>query len=191
LLESWAFSPEEALKLGPAVGRFGRELYEEFFRHREAIDQRIDALSQGWPLDRMPVVDRNILRMALTELLYLPDIPVGASIDEAVDLAKEYGTAESGRFVNGILGTVARELQAAGRTDVDPSHAFYLGYEMAKAVTALSLGKDYRQDQALDWGHLTRPEIAHGPSRAAARVAEQAEARAAVPPQPSEAAPAP
>ena len=64
-----------------------------------------------------------------------------------------------------------KELAAAGRTDVDPSHAFYLGYEMAKAVTALTLGKDYRQDQALDWGHLTRPEIAHGPSRAAAEVA--------------------
>ncbi len=67
------------------------------------------------------------------------------------------------------------ELQAAGRSDVDPSHAFYLGYEMAKAVTALALGKDYRQDQALDWGHLTRHEIAHGPSRAAARVAAAAE----------------
>jgi dihydropteroate synthase len=63
-------------------------------------------------------------------------------------------------------------LGAAGRTDVDPSHAFYLGYEMAKAVTALTLGKDYRQDQALEWGHLTQPEIAHGPSRAAARAAE-------------------
>ncbi len=82
-------------------------------------------------------------------------------------------------------------LEAAGRTDVDPSHAFYLGYEMAKAVTALSLGKDYRQDQALDWGHLTRPEIAHGPSRAAARVASQAspsgapEAVASVDPDPT------
>ncbi len=63
------------------------------------------------------------------------------------------------------------DLQAAGRTDIDSSHAYYLGYEVAKAVTALTLGKDYRQDQALDWGHLTRPEIAHGPSRAAARVA--------------------
>ncbi len=63
-------------------------------------------------------------------------------------------------------------LGAAGRTDVDPGHAFYLGYEMAKAATALTLGKDYRQDQALDWGHLTQPEIGHGPSRAAARAAE-------------------
>ena len=66
------------------------------------------------------------------------------------------------------------QLESAGRGDVDPSHAFYLGYEMSKAVTALVLGKDYRQDQALDWGHLTQPEIGHGPSQRAARVAEQA-----------------
>ena len=65
------------------------------------------------------------------------------------------------------------ELEAA-RPDIDPSHAFYLGYEMAKAVTALTLSKDYRQDQALDWGHLTQPEIGHGPSRAAADVARKA-----------------
>ena len=69
------------------------------------------------------------------------------------------------------------QLGAAGRDDIDPSHAFYLGYEMAKAVTALTLGKDYRQDQALDWGHLTRPEIGHGPSRAAARAAETSRRR--------------
>jgi len=68
------------------------------------------------------------------------------------------------------------ELGAAGRTDVDPSHAFYLGYEVSKAVTAITLGKDYRQDQALDWGHLTQPEIGHGPSRAAAEVARKAAA---------------
>ena len=62
------------------------------------------------------------------------------------------------------------QLAKHGRDDVDASHAFYLGYEMAKAVTALTLGKDYRQDQALDWGHLTEPEIGCGPSAAAARV---------------------
>jgi dihydropteroate synthase len=65
-------------------------------------------------------------------------------------------------------------LAAVGRADIDPGHAFYLGYEMAKAVTALTLGKDYRQDQALDWGHLTQPEIGHGPSAAAAAVARDA-----------------
>jgi hypothetical protein len=72
-------------------------------------------------------------------------------------------------------------LEAAGRTDVDPSHAFYLGYEMAKAVTALTLGKDYRQDQALHWGHLTRPEIGHGPSQAAAEAARSAAVRGGEP----------
>lgn len=71
-----------------------------------------------------------------------------------------------------------KELQAAGRDDVDPSHAFYLGYEIAKAVTALTLGKDYHQDRALDWGHLTQPEIGHGPSQSAAEVARKAEAPA-------------
>ena len=69
------------------------------------------------------------------------------------------------------------ELEAA-RPDIDASHAFYLGYEMAKAVTALTLSKDYRQDQALDWGHLTQPEIGHGPSRVAADVARKAGAPA-------------
>lgn len=64
-------------------------------------------------------------------------------------------------------------LAEAGRTDVDPSHAFYLGYEMAKAVTALSLSKDYRQDQPLDWGHLTQAEVGHGPSRQAAEAARR------------------
>jgi dihydropteroate synthase len=67
-----------------------------------------------------------------------------------------------------------KQLEAAGRDDVDPGHAFYLGYEMAKAVTALTLSKDYRQDQALDWGHLTEQEIGHGPSRAAAEAARAA-----------------
>jgi dihydropteroate synthase len=62
------------------------------------------------------------------------------------------------------------ELIAAGRDDIDSSHAFYLGYELAKAATALTLGKDYRQDQSLDWGHLTEPEVGCGPSAAAARV---------------------
>lgn len=65
------------------------------------------------------------------------------------------------------------QLAKHGRDDVDASHAFYLGYEMAKAVTALTLSKDYRQDQALDWGHLTEPEIGCGPSAAAARVSDK------------------
>ena len=63
-------------------------------------------------------------------------------------------------------------LQAARPAEISVSHAFYLGYEISKAVTALVLGKDYRQDQPLDWGHLTQPEIGHGPSHRLAAVAK-------------------
>ena len=124
LIEEWGFSALEAHKLRPAVSEFGRALCEEYLAHREDIDARIDRLSQGWTLERMPLVDRNLLRMAVAELLFLGDIPVGATIDEAVDLAKEYGTADSGKFVNGILGTVARELQEARKASPPGSTGF-------------------------------------------------------------------
>ena len=79
---------------------------------------RIDALiaryAVDWAIDRMPAVDRALLRMAAWELLERPDIPTGAVISEAVELAKTYSTDESGRFVNGVLGSIAGEVQAGG-----------------------------------------------------------------------------
>lgn len=75
-------------------------------RQRE-IDEKVAGLSEGWALDRQPAVDRNILRIAAYEIIYLDDVPAGASINEAVELAKKYSTAESGRFVNGVLGALA------------------------------------------------------------------------------------
>ncbi len=76
------------------------------------IDARIASLSSEWALDRQPAVDRNILRLAAYEVLYEPEIPTGASINEAVELAKKYSTAESGRFVNGVLGALAGQAPA-------------------------------------------------------------------------------
>jgi transcription antitermination protein NusB len=81
----------------------------------EAEQPRIDELiaenAIDWSLDRMPVVDRALLRMATYELLARPDVPTGAVISEAVELATEYSTEESGRFVNGVLGTIAAILR--------------------------------------------------------------------------------
>lgn len=71
------------------------------------LDQTLGALASGWRLERQVAVDRNILRLAAFEMLSLPGIPTGASINEAVELAKKYSTAESGRFVNGVLGALA------------------------------------------------------------------------------------
>lgn len=95
----------------PETLEFARELIVGTVEHRERIDRVIEKYARDWTLERMANVDRNILRLASFELLYLPEVPPGASVDEAVELAKRYSTAESGRFVNGILGNLVRNLE--------------------------------------------------------------------------------
>jgi transcription antitermination protein NusB len=75
------------------------------------LDALIGRYALDWAIHRMPVVDRTLLRMAVWELLERPDIPTGAVISEAVELAKTYSTEESGRFVNGVLGSIATEVR--------------------------------------------------------------------------------
>ena len=82
---------------------FAVALVRGVYRHREQIDGLIEKHSREWKLSRMPIVDRNILRLGLFELLHSADIPRAVAIDEAVELAKELSTADSGRFVNGLL----------------------------------------------------------------------------------------
>ena len=79
--------------------------------HQARIDELIERFAIDWELDRMPVVDRNVLRVGVYELLERPDIPVGVAISEAVELAKRFSTDESGRFVNGVLSSVASEVR--------------------------------------------------------------------------------
>ena len=99
--------------------------------------ERLDALiadhAVGWAVDRMPVVDRTLLRMAIWELLERPDIPTGAVISEAVELAKTYSTEESGRFVNGLLGSVAAEVRGVKRS---------MTSSLAAAAGTFTLGGD-------------------------------------------------
>jgi transcription antitermination protein NusB len=82
-------------------------------RDTDRIDRLIGEHSVGWGIDRMPVVDRSVLRMATWELLSRPDIPTGVVISEAVELAKAYSTEDSGRFVNGVLAAVAAEVRGS------------------------------------------------------------------------------
>lgn len=81
--------------------------------HQVRIDELIARYAVDWTIDRMPVVDRNLLRLAVYELLERPDVPLGAVISEAVELAKRYSTDHSGRFVNGVLASVAGEVRPA------------------------------------------------------------------------------
>lgn len=78
-------------------------------RTRAQLDDLIGGHSRGWRLERMPVVDRNLLRIGLYEILHEPEVPTAVAIDEAVALAKELSTDDSGRFVNGVLARVAEQ----------------------------------------------------------------------------------
>jgi N utilization substance protein B len=95
---------------------FVRSLVARAVATRDEADRRIGAASVGWPLERMAVIDRIVLRLAVAELLDPDGPPVAVVIDEAVELVKEYSTDESGGFVNGILSTIASDLA----TDAPP-----------------------------------------------------------------------
>jgi N utilization substance protein B len=88
---------------------FAVALVRGVHRHRAELDELITANARDWTLGRMPVVDRNLLRMGLYEILHDPEVPTAVAINEAVDLAKELSTDDSGRFVNGLLARVAEQ----------------------------------------------------------------------------------
>ncbi len=90
---------------------FATTLAEGVVEVRDDLDERIESSSTNWRIARMALVDRNILRMAAYEILHKDDIPVNVSINEAVELAKRFGTKDSRAFVNGILDRIAREKQ--------------------------------------------------------------------------------
>jgi N utilization substance protein B len=87
---------------------YAREIVDGVTDHRDEIDELIMSYAQGWTLDRMPNVDRALLRLAAWEILFNAEVPAAVAIDEAVELAKEYSTEDSSRFVNGVLGRTMR-----------------------------------------------------------------------------------
>jgi transcription antitermination protein NusB len=91
------------------VSPFTRELVEGVIRDRAELDELIGRYATGWSLERIAPLERNILRVALHELLHRPDVPAEVAIDEAVETAKELCSVDAPGFVNGILGTVKRE----------------------------------------------------------------------------------
>ncbi len=98
----------------PPISDYTVELVEGVTAHRQAIDELLTSYAEGWTLDRMPGVDRAVLRVGLYELLWSSEVPDAVAIDEAVELAKSLSTDESPRFVNGLLGRVLRREGATG-----------------------------------------------------------------------------
>ena len=92
-----------------ASWRYAREIVEGVDEHRESIDAAITAHALGWTLERMPVLDRAILRAGVWEILHNDEVPDAVAISEAVQLASELSTDDSGSFVNGVLSAIARD----------------------------------------------------------------------------------
>ena len=93
---------------------YARTLVEGSLAHKESIDRMVADQADNWRLERMPVVDRNVLRLAVYEMRFQADVPAVVVIDEAIELAKKFGSEQSGRFVNGILDALRTTLAARG-----------------------------------------------------------------------------
>ncbi len=94
---------------------FAIRLIQGSRRHQEETDSRLKEVTRNWDLSRMATLDRNVLRMAVFELLHCPDIPPKVTINEAIEIGKKYSTANSGAFINGILDRVRLdELEKTG-----------------------------------------------------------------------------
>lgn len=104
---------------------FAAELVRGVGEHLSRIDSVLSGRAVGWALERMPAVDRNVLRVAVYEMLECPGVPVAVVISEAVELAKCYSTEESGRWVNGVLAGVAADVRPAEGHPAGGDHAGY------------------------------------------------------------------
>ena len=97
----------EIFERNPDVNDYAIELANLVELHMERIDEVISTYSQDWPLDRMPAVDRAIVRVAIAELLWKPEVDSAVAVSEAVEIAATLSTPESGKFINGVLGQIA------------------------------------------------------------------------------------
>jgi len=109
-------------KSGPALQQFAEEIIKGVEAYKDTLDALIQKYAEHWNVARMGAVDRNVMRVALYEMLYREDIPPVVSINEAVELAKELSGDESGKFVNGILDRASKDIDRPSRT-VKPVNA--------------------------------------------------------------------
>ncbi len=94
-------------KLSPENAEFVRGLVSGAIKHRDEIDRNIQKFAPAWPLNQLALVDRNILRLAIFEILFDNKVPVKVAVNEAVELAKTFGSETSAKFINGVLGSVS------------------------------------------------------------------------------------
>ena len=104
---------EENDLVGVGLTEYASRLMSGIIEHLDEIDSWIENTAENWTLERMPIVDRNIIRLASFEIAFCDDIPASVAINEAVEMAKYYGSDESPKFVNGVLGCIAAAVQGS------------------------------------------------------------------------------
>lgn len=116
-VEHLTASSDELQEVPAAAREFAHQLVRGVIAHLAEIDSELEGQADNWRVERMAAVDRNILRLAMFELLHQPETPIGVVIDEAIELAKRYGSERSSQFVNGVLDAFAHRVRtAAGGT---------------------------------------------------------------------------
>lgn len=111
----------ESNECPPEVRAFTEDILNDIFDHQKEIDARLEQFSDNWTLSRMAVIDRNLLRMAASEILYSKTVPPKVAIDEAVEIAKKFGSEDSPNFINGILDRILKEaLPATPQSIINP-----------------------------------------------------------------------
>lgn len=101
---------------------FAESLIAGIIEHLDEINSMITKYAPEWPMEQITIVDRNILRLGVYELKFRDDVPPKVAINEAIEVAKGFGGESSGKFVNGVLGAIFRDLQAQGRFPIDPKN---------------------------------------------------------------------
>ena len=111
---------DREVEVSQPVRPFAERLVRGVHLNRDEIDQTLISASENWRIDRMSIVDRNILRIALFEMLFCPDVPPKVSINEAIDIGKKFGSEDSGAFINGVLDNILANLQKSAQTSEAP-----------------------------------------------------------------------
>jgi N utilization substance protein B len=99
----------------PMDREFANELISKVIKYSDDFDKKIKERVANWEMNRIALIDKVLLRMGICELLYFPDIPPKVSINESIEIAKEYSTARSGKFINGILDAILSQLKESGK----------------------------------------------------------------------------
>jgi N utilization substance protein B len=113
----------QAQPLAPEAKRFAELLFLGAVQLRPRLDAALAGVSEHWKVPRMAAVDRNVLRLALYEMLFVTDTPRVVVIDEAIEIARRFGSEESGQFVNGVLDELRRRIEKIAAVDAEPRAA--------------------------------------------------------------------